>query len=82
MYKLSTYVCIIYTYMQLYSCLQPLMLPLTHRGVLNVIDRICADYDNTMKQWQNKTPVDEQQTLPCGSTLQVYNCSIQTVLHI
>ena len=45
---------------QLYSCLQPLMLCLSHRETLDVVDRVSADFDIKIKEWVNKVSINEK----------------------
>ena len=37
---------------QVYKCLQPLMISLSHRGTLKLIDRLAADYDADLLKWK------------------------------
>lgn len=39
-------------FMQVYRCLQPLMLCLSHQGTLNAIDDLCADFDKDVLCWR------------------------------
>ena len=44
---------IIINFMQVFSCLNPLKLCLSHRGTLNVLNKICVDYDSEVQHWSN-----------------------------
>lgn len=44
---------VLFTYLQVYRCLQPLMLCLSHQGTLNAIDELCAGYDEDVLQWRD-----------------------------
>ena len=42
----------LHTCIQVYRCLQPLMLCLSHQGTLNAIDDLCADFDEDVLRWR------------------------------
>ena len=44
---------IIINFMQVFSCLNPLKLCLSHRGTLNVLNKICVDYDSEVQYWSD-----------------------------
>ena len=39
--------------LQLYNCLQPLMLCLSHKGTANLIHKLTVDHDKNMLQWHD-----------------------------
>ena len=40
-------------FVQIYKCLQPLMLCQSHKGTLNMIDDIVKDYDSLPRSWRS-----------------------------
>ena len=40
--------------MQVYNCLQPLMLCMSHSGTLKIVDRLCEDYDMDVYTWNDE----------------------------
>ena len=47
---ISTIVMSLYN-MQVYNCLQPLMISLSYQGTLNLVDRLCEDFDVCVQLW-------------------------------
>ena len=39
--------------LQLYNCLQPLMLCLSHKGTANLIHKLTVDHDKNVLQWHD-----------------------------
>ena len=46
-------VLLLFIYVPVYKCLQPLMISLSYQGMMNTVDRAVKHYDETLINWRD-----------------------------